>query len=255
MKNTSILIPIILICCLAALGFLFYKALQTVDDDRARGNNQIVLNQEDYAEGNPDDLGQTADYPDEETTNRITRPAGTTGNVQGGASGETQGGTADDGQGGTAGSSGNGNGNNEMVEMTAAERAAAERADREEDERLKREEMDRELAEAAAKARRADLSNAGNNTSVATRSTSAGNSGNRTGRYLVIAGSFRQRANADLRVKDLRRAGFTDTRMEKFNRGTYAVALAGQTNRYTEAKRMAEKIVGAGFEARVMRRR
>jgi len=240
MKNTSILIPIILIGCLAALGFLFYKALQTVDDDRARGNNQIVLNQEDYAEGNPDDLGQTADYPDEETTNRITRPAGTTATT----------GTTENAQAGTTGSN-----NNEMVEMTAAERAAAERADREEDERLKREKMDRELAEAAAKARRADQSNAGNNTSVPTRSTSAGNSRNRTGRYLVIAGSFRQRANADLRVKDLRRAGFTDTRMEKFNRGTYAVALAGQTNRYTEAKRMAEKIVGAGFEAKVMRRR
>jgi len=43
--------------------------------------------------------------------------------------------------------------------------------------------------------------------------------------------------------------------MERFNKGTFAVALAGQSNRYSEANRLAGKLRDAGFEARVMRRR
>jgi cell division protein FtsN len=75
------------------------------------------------------------------------------------------------------------------------------------------------------------------------------------GRYLVIAGSFRQLANAEARVKALRRSGFAETTLEKFNRGTYAVALAGRSDRYSEAARIAERVRAAGFEARVMKRR
>ncbi|MEL7161357.1 MAG: SPOR domain-containing protein [Bacteroidota bacterium] len=75
------------------------------------------------------------------------------------------------------------------------------------------------------------------------------------GRYLVIAGSFRQLSGARERVTALKNAGFADTRMERFNRGTFAVALAGQEDRYSTASRLATRIREAGFEARVMRRR
>ncbi|TXF90904.1 SPOR domain-containing protein [Neolewinella aurantiaca] len=209
MKNTSILIPIILIGCLGALGFLFYKAMQTVETDQPRTSSPIVLNQSDYTDEEiPDDIGKSAEY--DASAN-------------------------DDG----------------FRELTPAEREEARRQSELEEEReaaaneeaRKREaQLDAEAAEAARLERERKAAEA-NSTS-----------GSR-GRYLVIAGSFRQKANAEQRVKDLRNAGFNDTRLEKFNRGTYAVALAGQTDRFSAAERLAAQIVGAGFEARVMRRR
>jgi len=75
MKNTSILIPIILIVCLGLLIYLFYAALQATDDNAGTGNNPIVLNQADYADGSPGDLGDNAnlepyfqDVPEDEKT-------------------------------------------------------------------------------------------------------------------------------------------------------------------------------------------
>ena len=75
------------------------------------------------------------------------------------------------------------------------------------------------------------------------------------GRYLVIAGTFRQQTGANERVDALRIAGFTDARTERFNRGTYAVALAGQFDRYRDAERYAAQVADRGFEVRVMKRR
>jgi hypothetical protein len=208
MRNTSILIPIVLIVCLGALGFLFYKAMQTVDEDRPSSSPPIVLNQADYADDKiPDDIGKSAEYDA----------------------------SANDG----------------FRELTPAEREEARRQskldeDREaaaaEEARKREAQLDANAAEAARKERERKAREA--------NSTATGN-----GRYLVIAGSFRQKANAEQRVKALQSAGFNDTRLEKFNRGTYAVALAGQTNRFTTAEKLAAKIVGAGFEAKVMRRR
>jgi cell division septation protein DedD len=211
MKNTSILIPIILIGCLAALGFLFYKALQTVEEDRGRGNNSIVLNEADYAaEPTPTDLGATTDYDAAEATADTTDEGAKDGIL--------------------------------------ARQEARER----------REEEDR-LAEAAARARREEDDRIDSDTPATTSTASPGfdtaTEPSGSGRYLVIAGSFRQSANAAQRVTALRRAGFTDTRMEKFNKGTFAVALAGQSDRFSEAERLAGKLIAAGFEAKVMRRR
>lgn len=202
MKNTSILIPIILIGCLAALGFLFYKALQTVEEDRGRGNNPIVLNEADYAaEPVPADVGATTDYD--------------------AAAAEVE---DDD---------------------ILARREARESSEEE-----------NRLAAAAELARQEEAARIEDAAPVTTSpgfDTATEPSG--SGRYLVIAGSFRQRANAEQRVTALQRAGFTDTRMEKFNKGTYAVALAGQSDRLAEAEGIAGKLVAAGFEAKVMRRR
>jgi hypothetical protein len=208
MKNTSILIPIVLICCLGAIGFLFYQGFQTVNKDQPRSSNPIVLNQADYTDEEiPDDIGQSSEY------DTLT--------------------------------------NDGFRELTPAEREEARRQSRLDEEReataaeeaRKREaQLDEDAAAEARKERE--------RRALEASSTSAGR-----GRYLVIAGSFRQKANAEQRVKDLRKAGFNDTRLEKFNRGTYAVALAGQTDRFSAAEQLAGQIVGAGFEAKVMRRR
>ncbi len=76
-----------------------------------------------------------------------------------------------------------------------------------------------------------------------------------SGRYLVIAGTFTQMAGAKDRAAALRAAGFSDTTVEKFNRGKYAVALAGQSDSYRTAAALAERIKDRGFEVRVMKRR
>lgn len=89
----------------------------------------------------------------------------------------------------------------------------------------------------------------------ATTTTTTTPTATANGRYLVIAGSFRQDSGARERVAALRAAGFAETRMERFNRGTYAVALAGQYNRYSSAQALADEIAQRGFEVRVMRRR
>ena len=208
MKNTSILIPIVLICCLGAISFLFYKGFQTVNEDRPRSSNPIVLNQDDYSNDDiPANIGKSAEL-DAATSDGFR-------------------------------------------ELTPAEREEARRQSKLDEDReaadteaaRKREaQLDAKAAETARKERERKAR--------AANSTSTNN-----GRYLVIAGSFRQKANAEQRVKDLRTAGFSDTRLERFNRGTYAVALAGQTNRFSSAEQLAAKIVGAGFEAKVMRRR
>ncbi|MEM9931202.1 MAG: SPOR domain-containing protein [Bacteroidota bacterium] len=218
MKNTSIVIPIILIACLSALGYLFYKALQTVDEDRNSGNNRITLREADYAdEPTPEDVGATTDYE------AIAPPPATP--------------AAPDED--PAPSS------NALTEMTEAEKRAAEQEELAEAARLAREEEARRTANATEE----DSAE----TAADTDDTATEPSG--SGRYLVIAGSFRQRSGAEDRVAKLRKAGFKETTLERFNRGTFAVALAGQSDRYSEANNLAKKIRAAGFEAEVMRRR
>ena len=79
--------------------------------------------------------------------------------------------------------------------------------------------------------------------------------GRNNGQYLVIAGTFSQLTGANERVAALRVAGFDKARVERFNKGKFAVALAGQTDRYSTASKLAEQIKDRGFEVRVLKRR
>ncbi|MEM9261130.1 MAG: SPOR domain-containing protein, partial [Bacteroidota bacterium] len=162
MKNTSILIPIILIGCLAALIYLFYAALQATEDGGQNGENPIVLNPNDYSGDTPDDIGETTNLdsyfqPVPEGEKVDPRPTTDTPAIDDEVVIPPSGGS---------------------TEVPPATTTAP--------------------------------------TSPPPTTTTAVNEG----RYLVIAGSFRQLAGAEERVKALRSAGFTDTRMEKFNRGS-----------------------------------
>ena len=79
--------------------------------------------------------------------------------------------------------------------------------------------------------------------------------GNDPGRYLIFGGTFRQLINARTRVRDLKEAGFTDATLERFDRGTFAVALVNRTATYTDASELAQRVRAAGFEAEVYRKR
>lgn len=213
MKNTSILIPIILIGCLAALIYLFFAALQAADGEDPSGTDRIVLNPSDYTdEEAPTDLGQDTDFepyfqevPDSEKVTASQEDA-----------------AARAGSSTTADNDRFNSGSNSQTSESGS-----------------------------------STTTASTTTAPKTSSQSSGSSSSASsvGRYLVIAGSFRQLENGKERVAALKAAGFRDTRLEKFNRGTFAVALAGQSNRYSEANRLAERVKAAGFEVRVMRRR
>lgn len=82
--------------------------------------------------------------------------------------------------------------------------------------------------------------------------TSNGSGG---GDFFVIAGTFRQEINARTRVRSLQNAGFRDTSLEIFDRGTYAVALVDHTDSYGEAEDLARRVRKAGFEVEVYRKR
>lgn len=232
MKNTSILIPIILIGCLAALGFLFFRAFQNVEDDRLRTNRQIVLDEADYTdEAPPVNPGVRTDY-DEATTDTLPGTVYRTNSNDRPVRTEDVRAEAGDG----------------FRELTAAERAAARSA-------FEARQGNDVTTAARTGARERDPEEDitypdEKPTSPARIDEPSGN-----GRYLVIAGSFRQRENAGERVAALRKAGFTATRSEPFNRGTYAVALAGQSDSYRTATKLADRIKAAGFEAEVLRRR
>lgn len=200
MKNTSILIPIILIGCLLALALLITRAFAASDADDAPRQDPIVLDQDDYRDPEDDFDSYYQEVPEDE----VLMEDEVATQEPGYDSTPTLGG----------GSYTNDNYTNEDTgTATPSSTATSDYPDTDAD-------------------------------GIADR-----------GRYLVIAGSFRQMVNAEARVTNLRNAGFSAAVLEKFNRGTYAVALAGRSDSYTEARSLADRIRRAGFESRVMQKR
>lgn len=56
------------------------------------------------------------------------------------------------------------------------------------------------------------------------------------GRYMVLAGSFRYKHNAEAMVQKLRKLGYTDARVGYFNKGAFAVAVVGQYGDMNDAR-------------------
>ncbi len=72
-----------------------------------------------------------------------------------------------------------------------------------------------------------------------------------SGKYMVIAGSYRQKVNAENQVAKLRKLGYNESRIESFNRGSYAAVLVDRYNSYSDAKALVSKLAGDGVEAMV----
>ncbi|WP_116127731.1 SPOR domain-containing protein [Lewinella sp. IMCC34183] len=165
MKNSSIVVPVILVLCLVALAFLISQALEA-------SKNQSV----------PEDNGISVEPPKSSS-------------IDSAAILESQAGNAPD--------------------------AAAE---------------DRRFS---------DLVPAGDRDSAVTSD----------GAFLIIGGTFRQESNAHTRIRNLKQAGFANTALELFDRGTFAVALVDRTDTYGAATDLARQVRSAGFEAEVYRKR
>jgi len=63
-----------------------------------------------------------------------------------------------------------------------------------------------------------------------------------TGIHLVIAGNFLERANAEERVKELRKLGYTNAEVINFELSEYHTACAGRYTDLNEARRVAKKL-------------
>jgi len=68
---------------------------------------------------------------------------------------------------------------------------------------------------------------------------------------MVIAGSYRQKSNAENQVSKLRKLGYSDSSVENFNRGSYAVVLVDRFSSYSDAKALVRKLAGDGVEAMI----
>ncbi len=71
------------------------------------------------------------------------------------------------------------------------------------------------------------------------------------GKYMVLAGSFSQKAFADAQVKDLKKLGYKNAQVEIFDRGKYAVVLVDRFNNMAEAERLVKKLGSNGVKSYV----
>lgn len=75
------------------------------------------------------------------------------------------------------------------------------------------------------------------------------NTSNNSGRYMVVAGSYRQRVNADNQVARLRKMGYNNAQVSLFDRGSFAVVLVDRFSNYGDAKRLVNELTGKGVDA------
>ncbi|NRB50319.1 MAG: SPOR domain-containing protein [Saprospiraceae bacterium] len=74
------------------------------------------------------------------------------------------------------------------------------------------------------------------------------------GDFLVLAGSFKQKANAEAQVRRLKQLGFDDARVASFNGGSLAVALVGRFTDAKSANKLATEVETKGIDAFVKRK-
>lgn len=71
------------------------------------------------------------------------------------------------------------------------------------------------------------------------------------GKYMVLAGSFKQKSSAEAQVKQLKKMGYNNARLEIFDRGKYAVVLVDRFGNMAEAERLVKKLSGDGVKSYV----
>lgn len=98
-----------------------------------------------------------------------------------------------------------------------------------------------------------DRTNGSNVSNTNTRpSTSYSNS---SGRYMVVAGSFRQKVNAEGHATKLRRMGYDEAKVSIFNRGAYASVLVDRFGDRSDANSLARELENKGIDALVITKR
>ena len=75
-----------------------------------------------------------------------------------------------------------------------------------------------------------------------------------SGQYMVLAGTFKYRNNAEEMVSKLRGMGYGNATVELFDRGRYAVALVDRFDGLASAQALKSELSGKGVEAYVKRK-
>ncbi|MEZ5041934.1 MAG: SPOR domain-containing protein [Saprospiraceae bacterium] len=76
----------------------------------------------------------------------------------------------------------------------------------------------------------------------------------KSGDFLVLAGSFKQKANAEAQVKRLKKLGFNQAEVTSFNGGILAVALVDRFDSQNEASKLVDALKAKGVDAFVKRK-
>jgi hypothetical protein len=82
-----------------------------------------------------------------------------------------------------------------------------------------------------------------------TTASSYGTTSSSSGKYMVVAGSFRQRNNADSHAARLRKLGYSNTEVRIFDRGSFAVVLVDRFSSLSQAKRLVSDLAEDGVDA------
>ncbi len=76
-----------------------------------------------------------------------------------------------------------------------------------------------------------------------------------TGEYLVLAGSFSIKSNAESHASKIRSLGYRSAAVEPFNRGAYAVVMVDRFRSESEARNLVAELKNKGIEAYVHQKR
>ncbi len=210
MSKLDVLTIAIVIVCLAALGYLVYKIVNLVNPPEEPTSS---------IEDSYEDTAST----DESTYKDWDNEVDTAGDDV----------DLDDDQVATYGNTDN----DENTTGAASTNASAD-------------EMDNETSGLAEKDNLTDETTSKGSTATATTPTPAvNNSTSNSGRYMVVAGSYRQRVNADNQVARLRKMGYNNTQVSLFDRGSFAVVLVDRFSSYGDAKRVVNELAGKGVDA------
>lgn len=92
-------------------------------------------------------------------------------------------------------------------------------------------------------------------TPVETEAPSTTGASSREGDYLVLAGAFKEKANAQTEASRLRKLGYDDAEVSPFNRGTFAVVLVDRFIDVADARKLVNELKAKGVEAYVQEKR
>lgn len=79
--------------------------------------------------------------------------------------------------------------------------------------------------------------------------------GERSGRFLVVAGTFKQEVNAQTQLKKFKRMGYSNAEIGKFNKSTYASLIVDRFTSEAEAKKLARTLKSKGIDSYVHKKR
>jgi len=85
-------------------------------------------------------------------------------------------------------------------------------------------------------------------TTTDTSKPSAYDNDSSSGKYMVLAGSYAQKVNAENQVSKLKKMGYDDAEVKLFNHGALAVALVARFDNYGDAAALKKELAKEGID-------